>query len=450
MSKHARLGPSNHRWPHCPGSVREEANYPDIPGEAAIDGTGSHLLLEMCLNNNVHAIQYDQQIIGANHEEHPSGWLVGIERCQRVQMCLDYIERRVNELKAEFLGCTVTVEAESKSDPGGMFGRDDWNGTCDISIICRHNHNGEVLFIEAIDYKDGRGWVDVKDNTQLLAYLMGKMRPFIASGPELVRPFRIERIKNCRMTIVQPKTNPVVRYQCSTRPDDDFHPVHVLDKIIELSIAANATDDPNAPCFSGKHCQWCKANPKRGGHCVTATNKSLEVVKAMSNTEMATTENMPMFEHISQVVADPKSLTSDQLSALLSAKDALMSAFDKCAAEIQERIEAGQHVSGYAMIPGRASRIWNEEEAVIVKKLKARRLKLDDIYPKKLITVPALMKIDKLTDAQKEKIEKDFVTTKAGKDTLQKVAHTEEKSKTEVAELMFADVPAEPTEISFF
>ena len=48
MSAHARLGPSNPRWTKCPGSVREEMFYIDIPGEAAIDGTGSHLLLEMC------------------------------------------------------------------------------------------------------------------------------------------------------------------------------------------------------------------------------------------------------------------------------------------------------------------------------------------------------------------------------------------------------------------
>ena len=448
MGAHARLGPSNHRWPHCPGSVREEANYPDIPGEAAIDGTGSHLLLEMCLINNVAAIQYDQQIIGANHPDRSSGWLVGIDRVQRVQMCLDYVERRVSELKAEYPGCTVTVEAESISDPGGMFGRDDWNGTCDISIICRHDHTGEVFFIEAVDYKDGRGWVNVKDNTQLLAYLTGKMRPFIASGSEMIAPLDALRVKNCRMTIVQPKTNPVVRYQCSTRPDDNFSPSYVVGKAVELNSAAAATDDPNAPCFSGPHCQWCKANPKRGGHCVTATEKSIQVVTAMS-TDLVN-PSLPMFEQISKVVADPKSLTSNQLSELLSAQDALMAAFDACRTEIQERIEAGQQVNGYAMQPGNSKRAWNESEDEIVKKLKSRRLKLDDIYPKKLISVAALMKSDKLTDAQKKKIEADLVTTVAGKLTLKKVAHNVVQSPTsdvDSVQQMFADVPHDPVAI---
>jgi len=455
MGGHARLGPSNARWPNCPGSIREEKNYPDVPGAAAIDGTGSHLLLEMCMDNNVAAIQYDQQIIGANHPDNMGGWLVGLERTQRVQMCLNYITRRVSELKAEHQGCTVTVEAESRANPGGFYLRDDWWGTVDITIICRQDHTGDVLFIEVIDYKDGRMWVNAKDNTQLLSYLGGKMRQFIGSGPELIRPFRTERVKNCRMTIVQPKTNPVVRYQCSTRPDDNLTPLVVMNKLDELYKAALETDDPDAPTRSGKHCQWCKANPKRGGHCVTATEKSLKVVKSMSNTELIPTYQvgeLSMFEQISQVVADPKSLTSDQLSELLSAKDALMAAFDKCETEIKERIESGQTVNGYAMAPGKSSRVWNESEEVMVKKLKARKLKLDEIYPKKLISVAALLKLGKLTDAQKKKIEADFVSTKAGKMTLKKVAHNVGQSSTDElqsAQMMFADVP-DQTPVSFF
>lgn len=445
MTGHARLSPSNARWSKCPGSVREEQNYPDVSGEAAIDGTGSHLLLEMCLENNVPAIQYDQQIIGANDPDHTSGWLVGIERCQRVQMCLDYVERRVSELKQQYHGCTVTVEAESKSDPGGMFGRDDWKGTCDVTIICRNDHTGEVHFIETIDYKDGRGWVNVKENTQLISYLAGKMRLFIGSGPDLVRPFRTERVKNCRMTIVQPKTNPVIRYQCSTRPDDNFSPRGVIDEAIKLSYAAAETDKPDAPTFSGKHCQWCKANPKRGGHCVTATEKSIKVVTDMSTNEIAPVADASMFETITQVIADPKSLTSDQLGELLSAQEPLMAAFDACKAEIQMRIEAGEQVNGYAMQPGKSARKWNESEEEIVKKLKSRKLKLDDIYPKKLASVAVIMKSDKLTDAQRSRIEKELVSVVAGKLTLKKVAHNVVQSSTDdvdSVQMMFADVPA--------
>ena len=441
---HARLGPSNVRWVHCAGSIREEAQYPDISGDAAIDGTGSHLLLEMCLQNNVAAAQYDGQIIGANHEDNPGGWLVGPERIDRVQMCLDYVSRRVGELKQQFPDAQVSVDAESRSDPGGAFGRDDWWGTVDITITARHPMSGEIYFIEVCDYKDGRGYVSEKNNSQLNAYLFGKLRPYIGSGPDKVRPFTRNSVGGCRVTIVQLKTNPVVRYQCSTNHDHGFNVSTVVTAAESLAIAAHATDKEDASLVPGKHCQWCKANPKRGGHCTAQAEEGLEKVKSMSN-DVIVTDGQDMFEFIGKSVADPKSLSVEQLSELASAKDAMMQVFDKIETEIQERIEQGVDVPGYAMAPGRGSRIWNEDEETIVKKLKSRRLKLEDIYPKKLISPAALLKLDKLTDAQKKKIESDLVSFKAGKLSLKKVAKAVEQSPTDVvqsAEMMFAEVPA--------
>jgi hypothetical protein len=51
MTTHAQLSPSKrHRWALCPGSVREEAKYPEErTNAAAIDGTHSHTLLEHCI-----------------------------------------------------------------------------------------------------------------------------------------------------------------------------------------------------------------------------------------------------------------------------------------------------------------------------------------------------------------------------------------------------------------
>lgn len=437
MTKHARLGPSNQRWPKCPGSVREEAKYPNISGAAAIDGTGSHLLLETCMDNGVQASAYDLQIIGVNHHDMLGGWLVGTERCQRVQMCLDYIVRRVKELKTQFPGSVVSVESESKSNPGGFYLRNDWYGTVDVTLMCTHPSDPDtLLFIEVIDYKDGRGWVTVKDNSQLLAYLGGKMRPFIGSGPELVRPFKFNKVGGCRMTIVQPKTNPPIRYQCST-DDVDMSPSFVMGKLDDLSDAANATDKPDAPLIAGKHCQWCRANPKRGGNCTASVNDSITKVVNMSDTtELA---KMPAFEMMNQVVADPRTLTSTQLAELLSAKDAMLAAFDKCEEEIKCRIGEGQNVSGYAMLPGRTTRAWNIDPEELTKKLQARKLKLDDIYPKKIISVKQLLMSDKLTDAQKKKIEEEFVSEVSGKLTLKKVAHCD-TSTLESSKQMFADV----------
>lgn len=446
--QHARLGPSNKRWPKCPGSVREEERYPDIPGEAAIDGTGSHLLLELCLENNVPAAQYDQQIIGVNHSDNPNGWMVYPDRINRVQMALDYITRRTAELKQQFPGCNVSVESESKADPGGAFGRTDWWGTCDITIKARHPMTGDIYFLEVADYKDGQGYVSEKDNSQNISYLFGKMRPYITSGTDLVRPFNANKVGGCRMTIIQPKTNPVIRYQCST--DGSTSVEKVIKMAEELAMAAHATDDPNAPLVSGNHCQWCKANPKRGGHCSAESNQSLQTVEKMS--DLTIKNDQHLFEYIGQILADPKSLTEQQLSELADAEDGILAVFDKIKTEIKDRIEQGIKVPGYAMVPGRGSNVWNEDEEIIAKKLKSRRLKKEEIYPSKLISPAQCLALNSLNDDQKKRIQKELITFKAGKLTLKKVAHDVVQSTTSVldsksVENMFAEVPK--NEVSF-
>lgn len=419
---HARLGCSNHRWPACPGSIREEADYPDTSGPAAIDGTGTHILVEDCVNTGKQAADFIGEQIGVGHPDKPQGWTVDSERAERVQMCLDYLARRKFELSLQFPDGKLVVETESKADPGGMFGRDDWWGTVDLTLMVL-NPSGGLHFLEIIDYKDGRGWVNEKDNTQLLSYCGGKMRPYVGSGPELVRPFRTERIGGCRMAIVQPKTSPAVRYWDATS-------LQVMDALIEIAESASKTDDPDAPLVPGKHCQWCKANPKRGGLC-TALIKEVSMGTELSN-----------FEFIEKAVADPKALDSDKLAQLMAAKAPLMTAFDKIEAELHERLELGEEISGFALKPGRGSSVWNDSEEEIVKKLKGKRLVQDDYYPKKLASPAQILSNDKLSETQKRKLEEELVTFKAGKLKVTKVA---EKEKS--ADMMFAQV--KPKEISF-
>ena len=425
---HARLGPSNHRWPHCPGSVREEAVYPDIAGMAAIDGTGSHLLLEMCLINNVRADAYDMQVIGAGHKDSPNGWLVDRERCERVQMCLDYVARRVRELKEQFAGAIVTVEAESQSNPGGMFGRDDWWGTCDITITV--THEGRCLFIEVCDYKDGRGYVSAVDNTQLISYLGGRMREFIASGPQKVRPLKADKVGGCRVSIVQPKTTPPVRY-------DNLDPFDVVDKLFEMEAAAYYTDRPDAPLIpdgkNGKgYCQWCKHKP----NCTAVSSAGIEAVKVMTNVESS--DGMPLFAQLENAVANVLDMDAVQLADLADTEAAVSAIYLKIKNEIQRRVEQGLKVPGYAMAPGNSSRVWNADEETIAKALRGRKLKKEEIYPSSLISPAQVLKLSQLNDDQKKRIEKELITTKAGRMSLKKVAR--EADDTKDVNAMFADV----------
>lgn len=387
MSKHARLGPSNARWPHCPGSVREEANYEDVPGSAAIDGTGSHCLLELCLKTNHDASYYDGQIIEINHPDNLGGWLVDLERCKRVQQCLDYVSARRGELEAQ--GYQVEVLSESKSSPGELFGRSDWWGTVDISISARTN--GVLVVLEVVDFKDGRGYVSVKNNTQLASYALGRTLAYPTNDNTAVQ-----------LTIVQPKTAPVVRSVTMTMGG-------LMAKGRELSIAADATDATDAPLIpdnkGGKgYCQWCKHKV----NCEARNNNDMS--------ELSAIEALPP-------AASLKGIADKALAGIVSSEPAVMAMIEKAKAEIQRRIESGAPVAGYAMVPGRAARVWNENEETMVKLFRARKLKQGDYYTQKIITPAQAEKLDTLTDEQKQKLIGKYVTEKAGKMKLTKVAY---------------------------
>lgn len=429
MSKHARLSPSNPRWPYCPGSVREEAKYPDIPGDAAIDGTGSHVLLEYCLIKNIQASEYNGLIIATGHNDKPLGWLVDIERCNRVQICLDYITRRKEELQKLFPGCEVIIESESISNPGSFIKRDDWWGTCDIMI--KAVVNGLVVFIETVDYKDGRGYVSEKWNTQLIAYLFGKVLEINGSDnpvPDI----------GMRMTIVQPKTGTPIRYLCSTNPDHGLNKGSLMEKVVWLNECIYKTDDPDAPLVSGKHCLWCSHNPKRGGTCTSLTEKSMEVINTMTNDLTVLNSDNGFLKLMIDAVSDTKSISPEELAKIADIESGFHAVFDKVKKEIQERIETGVDVPGYAMLPGNATKVWNESEDIIVKKLKAKRFKKDQIYPSKLVSPAAALKNPDLTEVQKEKLKKELISEVAGKNTLKKVAYDNKATKD--ADTMFMDV----------
>lgn len=382
--KHARLSPSNKTWPNCPGSVRECAVYPDIAGTAAIDGTGTHLLLEM--SHCDRADKFLGKVIGVGHDDKPSGWLVTQDRIDRANTALDYIERRKIELRELFGRCSISCKYETPMNPGLLFAkRNDWYGTCDISMEV-YDKAGVCLYSEVIDFKDGRGWVDVKDNSQLLSYMGGRGYVF-PSGKNIP----------LRMTVIQPKTNPTVRYWDTT---SDV----VWKKCNDLGIAANKTDDPDAPLIPDEkkgegYCKWCKHRQ----NC-TALSKS--------RTEG---EDKEVYS-----INDIEGMSNTELSEFLYTEDVVKDSFKYAKELAKKKIESGERLAGYTVEPGNKSKEWTMEEEDLVKYLRARRLKDCDIYKKELISPAQAMKSDILTEKQKQKMMEDCIKEKPGKPTLKK------------------------------
>lgn len=450
MSTHARLSPSDKAWPKCPGSVREQAAYPDVAGEAAIDGTGSHLLLETCLKNGVSASTYIGHILGENHEDKPNGWLIDAERAKRVQIALDYVTNRVATLKQEFPGCLVTVESETKANPGVLFGRDDWYGTCDITITV---HNSEVfgpavLHLEAVDYKDGVGFVDAKFNTQLDSYLGGKM--LAAVSYEHGEVFTGSDIERVQAVIVQPKTGTAIR-KSDPVSGVDF----VRDRLIPLSQAAALTDDPNAPLIpddkgGDDYCRWCKHRK----NCSALADKKLHEANAALQEpalEGSLFEGLGSMELV-------RTLEDSRLASLYDAYPRIQAVFAEISAELEKRVKE-RGVNGFEMRPGKNSRKWAYSAAEIEKKLRNKKLKAEDMYETSLKSPAAILKLpeDKLTAQQKIAVERELVVNMPGEPKLTRVSFVKENVTEMFAELappaeslqdMFSEISPAP-EVSF-
>ncbi len=93
MSAHAQLSPSKrHRWALCPGSIREEAKYPDERSSpAAIDGTHTHTLLEHCIKAG---LADPTPMVGVKMKDDDGEFVIDADRAARVKLAIEYIRER--------------------------------------------------------------------------------------------------------------------------------------------------------------------------------------------------------------------------------------------------------------------------------------------------------------------------------------------------------------------
>jgi len=401
---HARLSPSNYRWVHCPASVEAESDYPDIANKAGIDGTGSHKLLELCLLNNYKP----ESFLGTTIEEGEYTWHVDQDRIDRVNMCINYIERRKKELKNLYPDCSIDVKSEQKVNPGKIFDRDDWYGTCDVQITVI-DEQWRIILVEVVDYKDGRLYVPAEDNSQLVAYAFGSVQHLLNDKLEYkIRDWDF----NIRISIVQPKSSTPVRYH-------DMKLSSLVSKATQLNQAAKRTDDDGAPFVpderDGKgHCRWCKHRD----NCAALKAKKAEKIKMIPVQQGGGGGLLELLGSSNEMI---QTLDNDKLSELLDAKAAIEGIFATVEEEVRSRIEAGQEVSGYGMVPGRMSRVWNISEEKVVEVLRNRRVPVAKIYTKKLVSPAQALKLQGLTGEQRERIERDFISQKFGEMKLGKV-----------------------------
>ena len=379
MSTHAKLSPSSrHRWAKCPGSVREEAKYPnDAAGPAALDGTRSHALLEYCLKTET-----DPMTLVGHVLLHDMGdFIIDQSRADRVHVAWDYVQG-------------LTYYTEERVDPSNLLGRDDMGGTVDIIAMC-----DDVL--EIIDYKDGMHPVSAVDNAQMEQYAYGVLSKWVTSA------------KTIRMTIIQPKL------ALRGLPVISSHDVDKEDFLARKNIIiaqASATDDPDAPLIPGEEqCRYCRAK----GSCTALVNKSL-VALDVSPLDIAQ----------QSANKDPTTMYNEQLAKLLEAAPLIRSMLDSAQDEVLKRLESGQRVDGFKLVNGRGSRQWALPDADMADRLQKMGVPKTAVYKTEVVSVAQAEKLtwtkkkngeevrQGLTPRQLKTMQEEYVITKAGKITV--------------------------------
>src|SRR5574343_190610 len=397
MSTHAQLSPSKrHRWALCPGSIREEAKYPDERSSpAAIDGTHSHTLLEYC-------IQHDRFIdpmtqVGAKFEDDDGDFVVDQARAERVKVAIDYImERSMNGL--------FKVISEQKVDPEFLLGRKDLSGTVDCQIIGPD-------WIELIDYKDGMGVVSAEGNMQLEQYaygvLAGYKSPINAEYP----------CKTIRMTIIQPKLalkgmKPITSHEVTVKS--------LMDNISTIVLQAAATDAPDAPLVPGEsQCKFCRAK----GSCTALADDVMKEVGIMF--QPVVTETLDVAQQSAD--KDPAQMDDTQIRQIMEVAPLMRQLLEAVEKEALRRMESGTPIPGLKLVHGRGSRAWALPEEEMAEKLVKMGIPKTAIYETKLVTPAKAEKLTwekrdgtkvSLTDRQLKRMDQEYVTKLAGKLTV--------------------------------
>lgn len=414
MTTHSKLSPSSrHRWQLCPGSVREEAKYPEGKSSpASIDGTHSHTLLEWCLEMKDNPYQCVNTVM----EDHEGEFVVDAARAERVQVALDYIRPKGGEVIAEK---RVSLEK--------LLGRTDLGGTVDVQIITDE-------MIEVIDYKDGVMPVDVRGNPQLEQYALGVI------SERMPRPHVV-----VRMTVIQPKLRlkglPAISSYDTTVKELIEGPAS---RLVE---EAAATDDLDAPLVAGKtQCKYCKAK----GNCSALVNKTMgDVSMFFKPIESAKVESAAH----QAADKDPTAMSNEELRELLEAAPLMRQMLAAAEEEALNRAKAGQAISGYKLVHGPGSRSWAATEDEMVEKLVKMGIPKSAVYVTKLVSPAQAEKLmwEKkdgtkvaLSEKQLKRMETEYVVKNKGKLTLVPESDPRQSADAEIAAFFspVAEIPA--------
>ena len=306
---HSKLFPpsSAHRWMHCTASPGAVQKYKDESGEAAMEGTAAHFLLEECLTKGTNAIDYLGREIKVSQDHVSRSFIVSRDMAHDVQTtAID----PVRGLVAAGGVSRVEVTARLPRIDAELFGRFD-----------AFHLDAALTALTIFDFKYGRLDVSPERNPQLMLYALGVYREFFNEQP----------IQKIRLMIGQPRSltpGPRVKmWEC----DLD----ELLNFELEVRVAVHAVR--NAPEF--KMGGWCKYCPALG-ECPASQDQRKWLSHALAAVDMGPAEAAKILEL--KMMLDKKIKDAEAVAA-----NALM---------------IGQEVTGRKLVTETKFRQWRDEE----------------------------------------------------------------------------------------
>lgn len=367
--EHARLSPSGaHRWMRCPGSVVLEDGLNDS-SVYADEGTAAHEVAKFCLTDGTDAAEYLGETISISDQSGERRVKVNSEMVKHVQSYVDYV-RDLAEGKTLLVEQKLSIE-HATGEKGGK-------GTSDAIII-----DGATKTITVIDLKYGMGVVvDAYENEQLMLYALAALQEH-----EIVTDFdTVTMVVYQPRAVGEPSVYTVDRSHLAAFLDATFLAASKVGDALTQPYV-DIRDDSSLRDFlipGEKQCRFCKAKAK----CPALRAEVAEVLGA----DPATAADFEGLEAPSEEAGD------NWLAVCMGRVDMIEHWCKAVRGEVERRLFLGQDVPGYKLVEGKlGNRAWVDADDAEAK-LKGMRLKLDEMYERKVIsptTAEKLLKKDK-------------------------------------------------------